>query len=129
MIVRTNNIIDVYDNCKLLIEENKEILVFLDIDDTVLSTVIGQKLVDNNVKKLIELLYRYNPRCLYFLTARDSEYKRKTLNALNSAKLVHDDKFIQYNIIHSPYENGIATKGDRLKQFLTIINQPNWVIL
>jgi hypothetical protein len=61
-IIRTNNILEVYERCKSLIEDKQELLVVLDIDDTVLSYIIGRKLVDVNVKKLIEMIYRHDPK-------------------------------------------------------------------
>jgi hypothetical protein len=137
-IIKTNNILDIHEQCKTLLEENNNVLLFLDIDDTVLSSQIGVKFVDKNVTTLIELMYRQNPNKLFFLTARDPDFKRKTLNQLNSAKLVHDGKFIHYNIIHSVYvmKNGspIATKGETLVNLLSSTNvlllseQPTWII-
>ena len=112
-------------------------LLFLDIDDTVLSSKIGVKYVDKNVTHLINLIYRNDPNKLYFLTARDYDLRQVTLKHLNRAKLVHDGKFIYYNVIHSPYKikNGkyIPTKGETLINFLDKTNLlsseiPNWIV-
>ncbi len=48
---------------------------------------------------------------------------------MNNARLVHDGKFIYYNIIHSPYENMLATKGDCLYNLLNNLDsKPYWVV-
>lgn len=141
LVAKTHNILDVYAHCKELLENpNHQVLVFLDIDDTVLSSQLGVKFVDKHVPKLVDLVYRHNPRNLFFLTARDSEYKRKTLNHLNRAKLVHTGKYVQYNVLHSPYHHPdtggcVATKGETLVKFLTsngagllAEDKVNWVV-
>ena len=121
-ILEINDMLEVYHQCKELLDQKQNILLFLDIDDTVLSSEIGKKVVDKNIRLLIELIYRQNPEHLFFLTARESDLNRKTLNQLNNAKLVHDGKFIRYKIIHSPYDKQnnvyVATKGKTLMRFL-----------
>jgi hydroxymethylpyrimidine pyrophosphatase-like HAD family hydrolase len=121
-IIKSNNILDIYENCKHLIDNNCNVLIFLDIDDTVLSSKIGVKFVDKNIKLLINLIYNHDARKLFFLTARDYDLKRKTLNYLNHAKMVHNGKYIYYNVIHSPYKmvNNmfLPTKGETLIHFL-----------
>ncbi len=131
-IINTSNIMDVYEHCKCLLDNNINVLLFLDIDDTVLSSKHGEKFLDKNITKLVNIVYQYNPNNLFFLTARDYEYKKKTINQLNGAKLVHDNKYIHYNVIHSPYnyENAmpIATKGNTLTKFIIRFQQPSWII-
>ena len=136
-IIKSNNILEIYELCKNLIDNNNNVLIFLDIDDTVLSSKIGVKFVDKNITQLINLIYSHDSRKLFFLTARDYDLKRKTLNHLNRAKMVHDGKFIYYNIIHSPYkiENAkfVPTKGETLIKFLdntTLLSndKPNYII-
>lgn len=136
-VFRTNNILDVYKQCKEIIEKKENVFLFLDIDDTVLSTRNGQKFVDKNIVHLVQLIYAYNPNRLWFLTAREPIYRQPTINQLNLAKLVDDGKYIPYNVIFSPFkiENGdmIATKGETLSKFLTTtaelpIGRPNWII-
>jgi hypothetical protein len=136
-IINSNNILEIYELCKNLIDRNENILLFLDIDDTVLSSKNGVKFVDKNVTLLINLIYSYDPRKLFFLTSRDYDLKGKTLKHLNRAKIIHDGKFIYYNVMHSPYkiENGnfVPTKGETLINFLdktTLLSNecPNWII-
>jgi hydroxymethylpyrimidine pyrophosphatase-like HAD family hydrolase len=136
-IIKSNNILDIYEDCKNLIDNNNNVILFLDIDDTVLSSKNGVKFVDKNIKLLINLIYNHDARKLYFLTARDYDLKRKTLNCLNRAKIVHNGKYIYYNVIHSPYkiENNtfLPTKGETLIHFLdntTLLSndKPNYII-
>lgn len=105
-----NNIIDIYFE---LVQNDYNIILVSDIDDTILSSKIGKKFVENNVKTLIEHVYNYNPDNLIFLTARDYDYKRKTNHQLNSARMHKKGKYIDYNIIFSPDNHkGEPTKGD-----------------
>lgn len=105
-----NNVIDIYFE---LVRNDYNVILVSDIDDTILSSKIGQKFVENNIKILIENVYNYNPDNLIFLTARDHNYKRKTNHHLNSAGMHKKDKYINYNIICSPDDyKGEPTKGD-----------------
>ena len=104
------NVIDFYFHLKTL---GYNIIVVSDIDDTILSTKIGQKLVEQDIKILIEDVYNFNPNNLVFLTARDHSLKKYTNNKLNSAKLHTKSNYILYNLLMSPYTNdGKPTKGD-----------------
>lgn len=136
-IIESNNILEIYKYCKNLIDGNNNVVLFLDIDDTILSSQIDIKLIDPNSKHLIELIYRTMPNNLFFLTARDSECKDSTIKELNYVRLLNSEMFICYNVIHSPYkfENGnfIPTKGETLLNFLnkttSLSNEnPNWII-
>jgi len=108
------------------------VILFTDIDDTILSTKIGQTLVEKDVKTLIGNVYYNNPSNLVFLTARDPDYKRNTNHHLNRAKLHSKGKYITYNIICSPYDNGNPTKGESLvsycKKWISNSNSNNWII-
>ena len=124
-----NAVIDYYFHIK---EMGYNVIVVSDIDDTIFSTKIGQKLVEKNIKILIEDVYKSNPDNLIFLTARDYEYKRVTNNQLNSAKLHTKDKYITYNLLMSPDDYiGKPTKGETfLKYFVngkgsSVLSEPN----
>ena len=98
-----------------LIEQNYNIILFLDIDDTVLSPYIGKKFVEDEICQLVDLIYSIEPNNLIFLTARDHDLKSYTKNQLNKSGLLHKGKYIDYNIICSPYDdNGNSTKGQSL---------------
>ncbi len=105
-----DTIIDYYVYLKQM---DYNIIVVCDIDDTILSSKIGQKFVEKNIKILIEDVYKCNPDNLIFLTAREFEYKRATNNQLNSAKMHHKTCYILYNLLMSPDDiNGCPTKGE-----------------
>jgi hypothetical protein len=90
-------------------------ILILDIDDTVLSSQYGKKLVDKDVVHLIRFIDNISSNNLWFLTARDYEYHRKTLHHLNHAKLLHKQEYILYNIMHSPHDcDDDPTKGETL---------------
>ena len=97
------------------IKQNYDIILFLDIDDTVLSPYIGKKFVEDEICQLVDLIYSIEPNNLIFLTARDHDLKSYTKNQLNKSGLLHKGKYIDYNIICSPYDdNGNSTKGQSL---------------
>lgn len=132
-----NKTIQITKICKVLdcVQELKQlgfnVILVTDIDDTILSTNIGQKLVENDVKDLITNIYITNPANLIFLTARDPEYKSKTNNQLNSAKLHPKGKYVQYNIICSHYIDGKPTKGDSLVKYFTtkhVKSNNDWIL-
>lgn len=111
-IVRINSIDTVIDVYFELVHNNYNVILVSDIDDTILSSKMGQKFVENNIKLLIDYVYSNNPDNLIFLTARDHTYKGKTNHHLNSASMHKKDKYIYYNIICSPYDyTGAPTKG------------------
>ena len=87
-IIKSNNILEIYELCKNLIDNNNNVLIFLDIDDTVLSSKIGVKFVDKNITQLINLIYSHDSRKLFFLTARDYDLKRKTLNYMKYQSVI-----------------------------------------
>lgn len=94
-------------------------ILILDIDDTVLSSMHGKKLVDPDVLPLIRFIDNISFDNLWFLTARDYEVHRKTLHHLNHAKLLHKGEYILYNVLHSPHDmDGKETKGHTLVEKL-----------
>jgi hypothetical protein len=130
--VRVNTINTVIDYYFYIKELGYNVIVVTDIDDTVLSTKIGQKLVEKNIKILIEDVYKSNPDNLVFLTARDYEYKRFTNNQLNRAKLHTKTTYVTYNLLMSPDDYiGKPTKGETfLKYFVngkgsSLLSEPN----
>ena len=111
-IIKTNTISNVLKLTEQLISLDYNVIMILDIDDTVLSSKIGQKFVEKDICKLVDIIYTQNPSNLIFLTARDYNMIMYTRKQLNSAGLLHKGKFINYNIICSPYdEEGNPTKG------------------
>ena len=134
--VKINSIDRVIDFCTKLINLDYNVILVADIDDTVLSSKIGQKFVEKNITILADMIYSLNSNNLIFLTARDHDLKRKTLNSLNSSGLLHKGKYIKYNIIHSPYEKNNSTKGQTLLKYFSDGNgqiilsdiKPNWII-
>jgi hypothetical protein len=136
-IIKTNTISNVIILTNFLIEMNYNVIMILDIDDTVLSSKQGQKFVEKDICKLADIIYTTNSSNLIFLTARDPSLALYTRKKLNSSGLLHKGKFIDYNVICSPYDDtGNPTKG------LTIFNyfdkgfgklilsstKPNWII-
>jgi hydroxymethylpyrimidine pyrophosphatase-like HAD family hydrolase len=130
--INTNNILDVYKLCKQLIHNNEYILLYIDIDDTILSSEIGIRIIDPNIKLLIELIYDYKHDNLLFLTAREHEYKDKTIQELNRANLLPKEKYINYNVICSPYDKDFnPTKGNTMQQHINKFHTktpPKWII-
>ena len=118
-------------------EKGYNVIVVLDIDDTVLSSENRRKFVDKKILQLIEFADNISFDNLWFLTARDYELKRKTQNSLNSAKLLHKGGYIAYHVVHSPYYYGQPTKGTTLTQELIPRvekltfknNENNWYII
>lgn len=136
-IIKSNTILDVIKLTKQLIELNYNVIMVLDIDDTVLSSQIGRKFVEKDICVLADIIYTSNPSNLIFLTARNSDLALYTRKKLNSVGLLHKGKFINYNVICSPYdENGNPTKGQTIFNFfhkglgktLMIKEKLNWII-
>lgn len=112
------NIIEFYNNLKKE-QENINIILFIDIDGTVLSEIIGKKFVENNVKHLIESVYDSNPDNLIFITTRPRDIRKKTINKLNSVKMHPKREYIFYNLIMSEFDNiGNSTKGPDLVKYI-----------
>jgi hypothetical protein len=135
--IKINSIKDVIKLCENLIETGHNPIIVLDIDDTVLSSKIGQKFVESNIKILVDMIYTFNPNNLIFLTARDKNIIRHTINKLNSSGLLHKGTYINYNIISSPYDKyGNPTKGETLFDYfdkktgknILLNDKPNWII-
>lgn len=111
-IIKINTIKNVIGLCESIIDFGFNLILVLDIDDTVLSSKIGKKFVEPEITNLVDLVYTFNPANLLFLTARDKSLQRYTSNKLNSSGLLHKEKYINYNIICSPYDDeGNPTKG------------------
>lgn len=136
-IIKTNTISNIIKLTEQLIELDYNVIMILDIDDTILSSKIGQKFVEKDICKLVDIIYTINPLNLIFLTARDSQMALYTRKKLNSVGLLHKGDFINYNVICSPYDNqGNPTKGQTLfnyfdKGFGKIIfakEKENWII-
>ncbi len=129
----TSCMLEITNFIKKLIENNYNPILILDIDDTCLSSQYGKKFVDKNLPILVNYIYDISPNNLWFLTARDDEYKNKTLHKLNKAGLLHKGKYINYNVVHSPYnEFNKPTKGttliNNIIQKITY-NDKNWYII
>jgi hypothetical protein len=136
-IKKTNLISDVTKLYENLLELNYNPILVLDIDGVVLSEKYGKILVEQDITKLIDITYSYNPNNLIFLTAREVRLADYTRKKLNKAKLLHKGKFINYNIICSPCNNdGNPTKGLTLYNYMkkgigqTFLsnNKENWII-
>ncbi len=136
-IIKTNTISNIIKLTEQLIELDYNVIMILDIDDTVLSSKNGQKFVEKDICKLVDIIYTLNPLNLIFLTARNSEITSKTIKKLNSVGLLHKGQFINYNVICSPYDNqGNPTKGHTLFNFfdkdhgktLFVKEKKNWII-
>lgn len=136
-IIKTNTISNVIELTEYLITMNYNVIIILDIDDTVLSSELGKKFVEKDICKLADIIYSFNPLHLIFLTARDTNLASYTIKKLNSSKLLHKGKFINYNVICSPYDNqGNPTKGKTLFNYfdkgfgktLLLEEKPNWII-
>jgi len=125
----TAQIIDVLALCVALRELNKEFILFLDIDDTTLSSLVGHKFVDKQICDVVDYVYKYNPMRLVFCTARDHELIWYTKNQLNRAKLTHQGKYIHYNVVCSPYDMfGNPTKGRTIMSELADVDKDVVVI-
>lgn len=111
--VKITKIKDVIDTYRELLSTKKRVFLVLDIDDTVLSSRIGRKFVDDDICGLVDLAYEYNKDLLFFLTSRDKSLSSYTRNKLNSSGLLHKEQYINYNIIFSPVreEDGGSLKG------------------
>lgn len=136
-IIKTNTIVNVIKLTEKLLELDYNVIMILDIDDTVLSSKIGKKFVEKDICILSDLIYTSNPLNLIFLTARDSNMAMYTRKKLNSAGLLHKGKFINYNVICSPYdEQGNPTKGQTIFNYfdkgfgknLLVKEKQNWII-
>ena len=129
----TSNMLEINDFVKKLVENNYNPILILDIDDTCLSSKHGIKFVDKNVSILINYIYDISPNNLWFLTARNCEYKNKTLHKLNKVGLLHKGKYIYYNVVHSEYDEfNNVTKGKNLiNNIISNIkyNENNWYII
>ena len=139
-IIKIKFISDVIKFTEYLIELNYDVIMILDIDDTVLSSKIGQKFVEKDICKLVDVIYTQNHENLIFLTARDVNLIFYTVKKLNSVGLLHKGKFINYNVICSPFDNnGLPTKGKTFFDYFSkgygknLINANNekikWIIL
>ncbi len=123
-----NQIIKLYEH---IVTEGFSPIVFCDIDDTVLASSIGIKFVDPKICQFIDLVYSSNPDNLVFLTAREPNLKKHTINQLNRSGLLKKGKYIFYNVIHAPYSNnGLATKGEVMVSYLDLNPSKtyDWVI-
>lgn len=136
-VVKTNTITNVIKLTEKLLQLDYNVIMVLDIDDTVLSSKIGQKFVEKDITKLADIIYTQNPLNLLFLTAREHILKFPSVKKLNSSELLHKGKFINYNVICSPYdEQGNPTKGQTLFNYFdtgfgkNILdkNKKNWII-
>lgn len=122
-IIKLNVIQDVIELYIKLVNQNYNIILVLDIDDTVISSSYGQKFVEKEICSLVDLVYSSNPNNLIFLTSRDKSLKKYTLNQLNKIGLLHKNAYINYNIICSPCdEDGNSTKGVELTKYLIAYN-------
>jgi hypothetical protein len=105
----------------LLLCDNYKVILFLDIDETILSSKIGKKFVEKNICKLVDTIYTVDPNNLIFLTARDFSLKSYTKNQLNRCKLLKKGHYIDYNIVCAPYnEKEESTKGNYLVNYINI---------
>lgn len=136
-IIKTNTISNVIKLTEQLIGLDYNVIMILDIDDTVLSSKIGQKFVEKDICKLADIIYTSNPSNLIFLTARAYNLEKYTSNKLNSAGLLHKGKFIYYNVICSPCDDdGNSTKGQTMFNYfskgygfsLLTKEKLNWII-
>lgn len=136
-IVKSNTIRDVIELYNNLIEQNYNVILVLDVDDTVLSSTYGRNFVEKDICLLTDLVYSSNPVNLLFLTARDKCLARYTSNQLNKSGLLHKGKYIEYNVLCSPYnDDGESTKGIKLVDYFTngsgknilCVNKKNWII-
>jgi hypothetical protein len=136
-IIKSNTINQVIKLYEDLINQDYNVIVVLDIDDTVLSSIYGRNFVEKEICLLVDLVYSSNPSNLLFLTARDINLRQYTINKLNHSGLLHKDKYINYNVICSPCDDeGNSTKGVRLKKYIVseldknilTNNKKNWII-
>lgn len=136
-IIKTNTVSNIIKLTEQLIGLDYNVIMVLDIDDTVLSSNIGRKLVEKDICKLADIIYTSNPSNLIFLTARDYELAMYSRKKLNSVGLLHKGKFINYNVICSPYdEQGNPTKGQTMFNYfdkgfgktLLVKEKQNWII-
>ena len=138
-IVKSITIRDVIKLYNDLIGQNYNVILVLDIDDTILSSTYGRKFVEKDICLLVDLVYSLNSSNLLFLTARDKCLTRYTSNQLNKSGLLHKGKYIKYNVLCSPYDvDGESTKGARLfdyfvngigKNILCVDkDKKNWII-
>lgn len=129
----TSNILEINDFIEKLVKNNYNPILILDIDDTCLSSQFGKKFVDKNICILVNYIYSISPKNLWFLTARDYEYKNKTLHHLNKVGLLHEGKYIYYNVVHSPYDKlNNPTKGTSLLNNIIkkiVPDEKNWYII
>jgi hypothetical protein len=118
-VIKSNTIRDVIELYDNLIDQNYNVIMVLDVDDTVLSSTYGKNFVEKDICLLVDLIYSSNPDNLLFLTDRDKCLARYTINQLNKSRLLHKEKYINYNVICSPYDdvNGESTKGTRLTEY------------
>lgn len=137
-VIKSNTIRDVIELYDNLIDQNYNVIMVLDVDDTVLSSTYGKNFVEKDICLLVDLVYSSNPANLLFLTARDKDLKRYTTNQLNKSGLLHKGKYINYNILCSPYDDmvGESTKGVRLAEYfvngsgknILCGDKKNWII-
>ena len=136
-IIKTNTIQDVIELYNNLVNQDYNVLLVLDVDDTVLSSTYGRNFVEKDICLLVDLVYSSNPSNLLFLTARDKCLTRYTSNQLNKSGLLHKGKYIDYNVLCSPCDSdGNSTKGARLTDYFTnslgknimSVKKKNWII-
>lgn len=136
-VIKINQIKDLIELYKNLIGYNYNVIMILDIDDTVLSSKFGKKFVEKDICTLVDMVYSSNPSNLIFLTARDKTLTRYTKNQLNKSGLLHKGKYIEYNVICSPCDDeGESTKGIKITKYflnglgknILNINKKNWII-
>lgn len=128
----TSSMLEIYSFIQNCLLDNYNPVLIIDIDDTCLSSQYGKKFVDKNVCKLVEYVYDISPNNLWFLTARDYEFKNKTLHQLNKSGLLHKRTYIKYNVVHSPHdERNNVTKGNTLISIIenSNYNNKNWYII
>lgn len=122
--IKINSLEFVITHYKSIIE-SKKVLLILDVDDTTLSSKIGQKFVDIKIKELVDISFDNN---LLFLTARAKSLGRYTQNQLNRSHIISRGKYNNYKIICSPRDDeGNSTKGNSALLYLKC-NEFDYVI-
>jgi len=127
--IRITSIKEVIKFVDEIIKLDKNILLVLDIDGTVLSTVFGRNFMEDEICQLVKTIYDIYPDNLIFLTSRLENLRQYTIDNLNDTKLLKNE--VNYNVICSPTDsNGNSTKGSKILDYLTKnkINDNKWII-
>ena len=145
MLATISKIKTVHDLCSRLIQHGYNVILVLDIDDTVLCTRSDcRDMVEPAVAHLIRTVYANNPNHVIFLTARQPCTRELTLQQLNEAPLLDDvprraAAHHHYQVVFSPplFERKlVSTKGQALMRCvhpimahlkMTTPNKPTWV--